>query len=227
MLHRFAVGLLVGVLLVCGASTAAAKKCSRFVTAQMALTPRRISSLWTGQLTSRRAPSPEAQRWLDMSDDELWNMVTSQELPRADITNKGVLYEGRRPGCPNCGEKALKNGQRWWKYDPIHAPWKAECRNCGEVYPKNNFQAFYQTALDEHGMFRRELGDRSLLFNAEHPEPNDPLHKTYVDDGYGMVDEKGNTHHIIAAYCQWSQWPRVYDALSALAQAYTLTDNKA
>ncbi len=227
MLERCVVSLLVGLLLVMAASTAGAKKCSRFVTAQMrANALKNIETLdWAaGQQKSAIAG---AQSWLQMSDDQLWEMVPSQELPRADITNKGVLYEGKRPGCPNCGEAALKYGMRWWKYDANNAPWKAKCPNCGQVYPKNDFWAFYQTALDEHGMFRRELGDRSLLFNAEHPDPNDPLHKLYVDDGYGMVDEKGDTHHIIAAYCQWVQWPRIYGAISALAQAYTLTGDKA
>jgi len=28
-----------------------------------------------------------------IGDDELWAMITSQELPRAAMTNDGVLYE--------------------------------------------------------------------------------------------------------------------------------------
>ena len=50
-------------------------------------------------------------------------------------------------------------------------------------------------------MCRRKLGDRSLLFNAEHPDPKDPLHKLYDDDGYGMFDEKGKRHDVVAYYC--------------------------
>ena len=36
-----------------------------------------------------------------------------------------------------------------------------------------------------------ELADRSLLFNAEHPDPNDPLHTFAVDDGFGYDDGNG------------------------------------
>jgi len=226
MSEKLVVSLLMSMLLLSVASGAHAKKCSRLVTAQMRANALANVEKFEWAASTQKSAITGAQAWVELSDDELWGMITSQELPRADITNKGVLYEGKKPGCPNCGEAALKYGMRWWKYDPINAPWKAKCPNCGEVYPKNDFLAFYKTALDEHGMFRRELGDRSLLFNAEHPDPKDPLHKVYVDDGYGMVDEKGNTHHIIAAYCQWSRWPRIYRALGALARAYTLTGDK-
>ena len=87
-------------------------------------------------------------------------MVTGQELPRTQLTNVGVLYGGQKPGCPNCGDEIVSYGNYPWKADFWNAPWKLQCPNCGEVYPKNDFHAFYRTALDEHGIFRRDLGDR-------------------------------------------------------------------
>lgn len=153
-------------------------------------------------------------------------MVTGQELPRTQLTNVGVLYGGQKPGCPNCGDEIVSYGNYPWKADFWNAPWKLQCPNCGEVYPKNDFHAFYRTALDEHGIFRRDLGDRSLLFNAEHPDPSDPLHKLYLDDGYGMVDVKGKTHHMVACYNHLGQWGAIFRALQALAPAYALTSDE-
>ena len=204
-----------------------AKQCSRFVTAQMRANALVNVEKYDWAANEQKNAISSAKAWVERSDEELWAMVTSQWLPRALITNEGVFYKGKRPGCPNCGEAALKygtHGNQWWTYGD-DADWKLPCRNCGEVFPKNDFGAFYETALDEHGFFRRELGDQSLLFNAEHPDPKDPLHKLYVDDGYGMVDEKGNVHHIIAFRCSL-QWGVISRALGALAQAYSLTNDR-
>ena len=224
MPEKIMIVLAVSAVALCAASGAYAKECSRFVTAEMRANALANVEKFDWAANEQKNALAGAKAWLERSDDELWALITSQELPRADITNEGVLYKGKKPGCPNCGAEALKHGMRWWKYDTANAPWKMRCPGCGEVYPKNDFHAFYKTALDEHGMFRRELGDKSLLFNAEHPDPKDALHKLYVDDGYGMVDEKGNMHHIIASYCQWAHWrSTVYPAISALARAYTLT----
>ncbi len=200
-------------------SVAASKACSRFVTAQM-----RANALanvkeypWVARLQRRAVAN--AGPWVEMSDDELWAMPTSQELPRDIHTNKEI-------GCPKCGRGIFPYGNYPWKFDVWKRPWKLKCPNCGEVFPKNDFYAFYQTALDEHGMFRRDLGDRSLLFNAEHPDPKDPLHKLYVDDGYGMLDGKGRRHRIIAYYNSWAQWTCIDRAVRALSRAFTLTNDR-
>ena len=216
---KFSDSLEIILLMFIAASNTQSKKCSRFVTAEM-----RANALenvkkysWTEQEQKNAISSAES--WVNLSDDELWNLITSQELPRDIHTNKIV-------GCPNCGDSIAPYGNYPWQHDFWNDPWKIKCPNCSEVYPKNDFYAFYKTALDEHGMFRREFGDRSLLFNAEHPDPKDPLHKIYVDDGYGIVDEKGNKHNAVAYYNQWAQWRAIYNGLTALAHAYTLTSNK-
>ncbi|NUQ63896.1 MAG: heparinase II/III family protein [Pirellulales bacterium] len=164
-----------------------------------------------------------AKPWVSMTDEQIAAMVTSQELPRAAFTKAGVLYANQKPGCPKCGEKILRFGEAW-RRDPQGKPWKLQCPSCSEIFPKNDFAAFYPTALDEHGMFRRSRGDRSLLFNAEHPDPKDPLHKLYVDDGYGMRDEQGNVHHMIARYND-AGWQAVLQAVSSLANAYIHTND--
>lgn len=216
----------VSAIALAAASQANAKDHSRFVTASMRANVQANAEKYEWVRAQQQRTIAAAAPWLKRSDDELWAMVPAQELPRTIYTNKGVIYEGQKPFCPACGEAApAKYGRSWWRFDDSR-PWKIQCKNCSEIYPKNDFSAFYQSALDKHGMFRRKLGDRSLLFNADHPDPNDPLHKLYVDDGYGMFDEEDKRHDVIAYYCQSALWWPIQAGVDALADAYTLTSDR-
>ena len=215
MLEKFIVGLLIAALMVGVVSLAAAKEHSRFVTAKMRANALANVEKYDWARAEQENEINACKPLLEMSDDALWKMVTSQELPRGIHTNVAA-------GCPSCGKGITPYGNYPWQ---VGGDWKLKCPNCGAIFPKNDFRAFYETALDEHGFFNRELGDQSLLFNAEHPDPNDPLHKIYVDDGYGMMDEQGNKHFFIAYYNDFVQWKRVVSALIHLSQAYTLTSD--
>ncbi|MDP6775881.1 MAG: heparinase II/III family protein, partial [Candidatus Latescibacteria bacterium] len=216
----------VATLTVALATAAEAKECSRFVTAEMRANAVRNAERFEWVRREQEEAASRADPWVQLPDVALWDMVTSQELPRSQIFTSGVLYEGQRPRCPSCGDGILPYGNDPWRYDNREAPWKVRCPSCRELYPKNDFEAFYRTALDEHGMFRRALGDRTLLFNADHPDPDDPHHRVYVDDGYGMVDEKGQRYHPVACYNNHAQWRTVLNGLTTLARAYTLTDDR-
>jgi len=205
--------------LVAGAHGADAKQCSRFVTAQMRANAVANAGKLEWAATEQRNAVAAADRWASMTDEQLWAIVPSQELPRDIHVSQAI-------GCPNCGKAIDKFGNYPWTVDFWNRPWTIQCPNCKSIYPKNDFYAFYKTALDEHGMFRHELGDRSLLFNADHPDPKAPLHKVYVDDGYGMFDEKGNKFVAIAYYVWLGQWQAVRSAIGALSRAYTLTDDR-
>jgi len=208
------------VALLLAAADVRAKEGSRLVTAEMRANAVENAKKHDWARAEQKMAVALAAPWLKLSDDELWDLVTSQELPRDVHTNKLA-------GCPKCGKGIASHGNYPWKYDFWQKPWKLTCPNCNETYPKNDFHAFYKTALDEHGMFRKKLGDRSLLFNAEHPDPKDPLHKLYVDDGYGMLDGKGNRHGMIPCYVHWAHTRMVaWEALPKLARAYTLTDDR-
>ena len=108
-----------------------------------------------------------AAQWLEQSDETLWRLVPAQELPR-DIYSNNVDAT-KSIGCANCGDGYREYGRWGFKTDIFAKPWKIICPNCGAEFPKNDFGKFYETALDEHGFFRRSLGDRSLLVNPEHP----------------------------------------------------------
>ena len=82
---------------------------------------------------------------------------------------------------------------------------------------------YLASGIDETGSFNPDRGDRSLLFNAEHPDPNDPLHTYGVDDGTGWTDKDGKTYKFIAFYSHWMQLTTPRDLLYRLTEAYVYT----
>jgi predicted RNA-binding Zn-ribbon protein involved in translation (DUF1610 family) len=215
-------GIAVAVAFLSLFASAAAKEASLLVTAEMRARAVENATKYRWAKDLQASAKAAAARWRALSDEELCSLVTSQELPRASSVKAGVFYQKVRPGCPQCGEAILRFGDAWQRSS--QQPWKLRCPSCGEAYPKNDFARFYATALDKHGNFCRALGDRSLLFNTEHPQPDDPLHTLYVDDGYGMRDKQGNVYHPVA-YCNNGQWSDVVRAVSDLARAYAYTDD--
>ncbi len=154
-----------------------------------------------------------AQPWAKMSDDELWDLMFGPTIPRSWM----VWSDGYCPAC-----KATTNMYAW-EIDALNRPWKVRCPSCGQVFPTNDFGRFYESGLDEHHIFDPKRADRSLLFNTEHPDPNDPLHNFGVDDGAGYSAD-GHNWRFIGAYLVHGQWKQaVVDGICKLAAAYTAT----
>ena len=154
-----------------------------------------------------------AQPWIGLSDDELWSLMFSHTLERAWM----VWSDGHCPACKN--DVVMYN----WKINAWKHPWKLQCPNCGQFFPKNDFHKFYLSGLDENGIFQHNLADRSLLYNTEHPDPADPLHEFGIDDGQGYSDGR-HTWHFIATYLVYGQWKQVVLAgIENLADAYVVT----
>lgn len=167
-----------------------------------------------------------AQAYVKLDDELLWRLVPGQMLPRAIDVSMNVVDGTRvRPGCPVCGDAIHKHGNYPYTPDILGKPWKLTCPSCGEVFPKNDFGKYYESGINEHGVFDPEKADRSLLFNEEHPDPNDPLHTYGVDDGYGYFDKDGN-RFLFIAYYNWKLWGFIRNALSALASAYVYTGDQ-
>lgn len=162
----------------------------------------------------------EADKYLALGDEYIWNMVTPQSIPRTMFhiqrTKAGVL------GCPVCGTEINKYGSYPWKIDPVNDPWKLECPNCHTKFPTNDFGAYYKSGLDEHGIFNPELADKSLLKNTLYPEKGETWG---VDDGYGW--KNGNdVWTFIAYYNHWALWYQsgiIQKAIIALRDAYIYT----
>jgi len=104
-------------------------------------------------------------------------------------------------------------------------PYKVQCPHCDETFPKNDFYKFYLSGLDEYGVFDPQKADRSLLFNVDHPDFDDPLNKFGVDDGEGYVEDD-KRWRFIGAYLVYGQWKQaILGGIRNLASAYLITGN--
>ncbi|MDF2658441.1 MAG: bacterial Ig-like protein [Paenibacillus sp.] len=158
----------------------------------------------------------KADKYLSKGLDFLWEAVPGQTMPRSYGVNQ-VL------GSPVTGKEIDKFGNYPYKADPVQEPWKIVDPSSGYKFPTNDFGAYYRTGLDDHGVFRPELADRSLLVNTLYPEKGPGWG---VDDGFGWVDEHGNRYTFIAYYVHWFSWlgtGLVDDALVTLRDAYLYT----
>ena len=157
-----------------------------------------------------------AEKWLGLSDDQLWEMMFGATISRSWM----VWSNGFCPAC----KKGVP--MYTWEFDAFERPWKMRCPHCKDLFPKNDFGKFYGSGLDEHHVFNPKRADRSLLFNAQHPDPKDPLHLFGVDDGEGYV-EGANRWRFIGAYLIYAQWKQaVLGGIRSLAGAYTVTGDK-
>ncbi|MBD3384994.1 hypothetical protein GF407_08710 [candidate division KSB1 bacterium] len=154
-----------------------------------------------------------AEPWKTISDDSLWSMMFGPNISRSWM----VWSDGF---CPNCQESVT---MYHWKIEPERHPWKVQCPHCNELFPKNDFYAFYKTGLDSSGVFDPDLADRSLLFNVSHPDSADPLHRYGVDDGEGFFDGK-HRWRFIGAYLVYGQWKHlILQGIRRLSAAYAIT----
>lgn len=157
-----------------------------------------------------------AAPWRARSDDDLWGLMYGPSLFRSwDVWSTGH--------CPTCkGDNPLYA----WKMDALARPWKTTCPHCGDIFPKNDFEAYHRSGLDGAGLFQKERADRALLFNVEHPGPADPLRGYGVDDGWGYTDGE-NRWFFVAAYLIYGQWRQlVYSGIMNLAAAYAVTGDR-
>jgi len=154
-----------------------------------------------------------AEPWVRMSDDELWDLMFGPNITRSWM----VWSDGY---CPACKQDVRMYA---WKIDPWTHPWKVQCPHCDMLFPTNDFDAFHRSGYDEHGVFQPDRADRSLLYNAEHPDPNDPLHLFGVDDGEGYIAD-GHRWRFIGCYLIYGQWKRwVHRGIVNLSAAYFAT----
>jgi oligo-alginate lyase len=159
----------------------------------------------------------KVKKWEIMTDDQIWELMYCSEIPRAAM----VLSYG---WCPSCRQTVHMSG---WKIDPFNKPWKVTCPNCNEAFPKNDFHKFYLSGLDKKYKFSYKLADKSLLYNEEAPDPNDPKHMFGVDDGHGYREkEPKDPWMFVGAYIEKGIWDQViWPGVLALGRAYAMTGN--
>lgn len=179
---------------------------------------------WAQQL--KDTAIKKAAPWVVIADEELWAMVPGQELPRCiDVTFDRLTNGPKSLGCLTCGNEIKRFGNYPYNPDFKNKPWKLTCPSCQSVFPTNDFEKYYRSAIDERGLFNPEHGDKSLLYNADHPDPEDSLHHFGVDDGFGYIDRNGRSHKFIGYYV-WKYWIHLNNGLEALADAFLYTGEK-
>lgn len=171
-------------------------------------------------LRQARRPTPERDRliaaaapWHTLSDDTLWEWMFGNTIKRSWM----VWSNGF---CPSCKKPVP---MYTWVPDALKRPWTMQCPHCQELFPKNDFAAYYTSGLDERRVFDPSRADRKLLFNRDHPDPSDPLHRFGVDDGEGYVDGM-NRWRFIGAYLIFGQWKQaILGGIDRLSAAYAVT----
>jgi hypothetical protein len=186
-----------------------AKTGSVMVTAEMRAHAMRNVERYEWAQAQRDSLMRQVEPWMQLSDEQIWLMLPSQDMPRDSAVNRG-------DGCPGCGKahyNAPYNPSRW-HIDLFGQPWRIQCRNCKIWLPGNDFAAYYASALDDQHRFRFGQGD------AAHLEPGE---NQFVDDGAGIVvDDK---KFFAAAYYAFTVWKQAIDAAENLATLYTLTND--
>ncbi|MDW8322057.1 MAG: heparinase II/III family protein [Armatimonadota bacterium] len=156
-----------------------------------------------------------AMPWRQMSNDALWALMFGPTITRSwHVWSSGY--------CPACKQPVPMYN---WLIDPWKNAWKVQCPHCKMLFPTNDFDAYYRSGLDEHGIFDPKRADRSLLFHTQHPDPKDPLHRFGVDDGEGYVEGESRWR-FIGAYLVYGQWKgMVLAGIKNLAAAYLVTED--
>lgn len=202
-----------------GGTLVHAKTASVIVDAQMRANAVRNCERYEWARTYRDNLLAQVKPWVEMSDEELWNLLPSQEMPRDSSVNR----DGS--GCPKCGKDHFKGDyNNPWEVDRVGHPWQLRCTNCREWFPKNDFGAYYASALDAQHKFRLGKGDPQFL-KAKEPGPF--AHVT--DDGTGYVQD-GHKWFFAAGYAfrLWFDVVGHYgqqSVLEKLAILYTLTND--
>ena len=198
-------------------TTASAKTGSHIVTAKMRANALANVEKYDWAKSQQQVAISYAKKYVEMSDEELWRMVPSQWVPRNNLlTLRGKPVDR---GCPNCGAVAYNA----YAYDSKNHPWKLQCKGCKTFFPANDYGAYYASGLDDRGEFDPEKADKSLLFNSEHPDPKDPDHRKWVDDGFGL--NNGDEILTYVAVYTHRLWSETIAAAEKLARAYALTSD--
>lgn len=170
---------------------------------------------WAAEMRDKAVTA--ATPWMRLSDNELWETMFGATISRSWM----VWSDGY---CPACKKSVTMYA---WGVNAFLRPWKVQCPCCKELFPKNDFHAFYVSGLDEHGVFDPKLADRKLLYNTDHPGPKDPLHSFGVDDGEGYVEGE-HRWRFVGYYIVRGPWQQiVLSGVARLGTAYAVTGNQA
>lgn len=134
----------------------------------------------------------DCEYWLAKSDQELHDLLPDYRVTRD--------FDVSANGCPVHGTAVYRHGTYPWKLDR-ERPFTITCPLGGEVYPSNDFEAYYRLGMT----------NRTLLTGP------------YPDDGRGWVAPDGRKYWLVAYACHWNWMKTWLPAVDTLSQAYVLT----
>ena len=129
----------------------------------------------------------KADKYVDKAE-QLWNMVTSQGIPRSIIA--GLYADPEGTVCRYCGADLRNKYFVYpWITNPLTSPWKIQCPDCKRKFPSNDFAGFYELGL----MSRESLTSTVLMKEIMFVEQGKPgylknmLYPKKVKDGELMT----------------------------------------
>ena len=133
-----------------------------------------------------------ADAMLALPDQQVRDLIPTADVPRA--FNVGTA------GCPDCGKKIYRKGGTYpWIID-LEKPFKVQCPVCKELFPDNDFEAYYRSGFQDKQFLEGEYADNG--WGWEGP-----------DDKYWFV---GYANH-------WTLHRHIVPGLGDLYRAYLLT----
>jgi 3-hydroxybutyryl-CoA dehydrogenase len=100
---------------------------------------------WARQI--RDSVVQQAEPWIGLSDEQLWGLMFGPAITRSWM----VWSDGHCPSCENA--VPMYN----WEMAAMQRPWKTRCPQRREIFPKNDFDKFYSSGLDQHGVSYRAI----------------------------------------------------------------------
>ncbi|MBO9605719.1 MAG: heparinase II/III family protein [Paenibacillaceae bacterium] len=192
------------------------KTASTFYTAGKITAARDNIAQFAWARSLRDAAVAKADRYAALGYEFLWSVITPQSVPRSYAVNEEA-------GSPVAGHDIDAYGDYPYQTDPAGNPWKIVDPSSGYQFPTNDYAAYYQSGLNDSGLFDPALADRSLLVNKLYPDKGADWG---VDDGSGWIDGDGNKFMFVAYYNHWGVWRDfVEPALTSLRDAYLYTGN--
>jgi len=124
--------------------------------------------------------------------------VPTQLVPRSAFVNEAF-------GSPVSGTAINSFDYFQWDYNPAKFPWKLIDPVSGDLFPKNDFFAYYISGFDVNGNFNPDVADASLLYNTEAKGPKDAAYKFGVDPSTGFR-QAGKKYNFIGFYALHVLW---------------------
>lgn len=194
-MSRLVLLLLLWCTLVLVGATMARAKTGRSLTSDVELAALRTAPDTAAKIESLRAATAFL---LQQSDEELWQFIPPPDLPRALNVRFGF-------DCPIHAKEIFRVGGHYPWLISRDAPFKVKCPVGGEVYPTNDFEAYYKA------------GRQGQL----------DTHEPYVDDGFGWIDPEGNRYWFVGYFVFWQRWRQdVIGGVSNLARLYLISGDR-